>query len=371
MNRFAAPPREMLRGPQRRLAQWMLGGLAGALLLGGVGCGEDEPHAVDPATVTLPREIRYIDVAGEVGALRGMAAPSDTVEAAAALAALTSGWGTFAPVYLEDILALGRVDSAGTYNEILRFVNFPDIAETTAAIDTTSRLAIPAAQALLDGGLRRLAHHFPSRPVPDVVWMNSAFNYAVFPTPDHLAVGLDWFLGPQHEIVGQLASEIFPGYMRERMHPRYLGSDALRGHVLVGFSKDYYRTDRCVDEMLYWGKCLYLLTAIAPEVADRDWLNWTEAQWDWAQTHEREVWLELSPQEVLFDTQRSEFGRWFVEGPFTRAGNIPQESPDRLGCWVGWQIVSDYMARNPEVTLAELMDMTASDPFLKAYKPGN
>lgn len=356
--------------PTACLRRWAA---AGALLMawGLAGCDRPSPHHVDPATVELPREIAFIDAAADVAALRGRPVLSDTIEAGTALAQLIAPWGSFAPVYLEDILALGRIDSAGTYNEVLRFAAYPDIAETFGAIDTTSRRALPGAQATLEAGLRRLAHHFPYRPIPDVVWINSAFNYAIFPTPEHLAVGLDWFLGPQHEIVGQLAPEVFPAYMRARMDPKYIASDALRGHVLVGFSKDFYKTDRCVDEMLYWGKCLFLLDQIAPEIPDQDWLNWTDAQWAWAQEHEREVWLELAPQDVLFDTRRNEFSRWFVEGPFTRAGNIPQQSPDRLGCYIGWQLVADYMEKNPDVTLAQLMEMTASDPFLKAYQPGN
>jgi hypothetical protein len=63
------------------------------------------------------------------------------------------------------------------------------------------------------------------------------------------------------------------------------------------------------------------------------------------------------------------FNRWFQEAPFTRVGDIPQESPDRLGIWMGWNIVEDFMAQHPELAFEELM--TEEDPLilLKSYRP--
>ena len=38
------------------------------------------------------------------------------------------------------------------------------------------------------------------------MWMNTGFNYAVYPTDEHLGVGLEWYLGADHPIVSTLAS---------------------------------------------------------------------------------------------------------------------------------------------------------------------
>jgi hypothetical protein len=98
-------------------------------------------------------------------------------------------------------------------------------------------------------------------------------------------------------------------------------------------------------------------------------MDWSTESWQWATDNERQVWLELQPQSELFETNRMEFGRWFNEGPFTRAASIPQESPDRLGAWIGWQMVQDFMADHPEMLLSELIALTDPVPVLKSYRP--
>jgi hypothetical protein len=106
-----------------------------------------------------------------------------------------------------------------------------------------------------------------------------------------------------------------------------------------------------------------------PDASKADLLDWTPEAWAWAAAHERDIWLELQPQDALFDTDRTQFGKWFSEGPFTRYGAIPQDSPDRLGAYMGWRMVSDFMDKHPEVDLAALAEVTDINPVVKAYRP--
>ena len=57
------------------------------------------------------------------------------------------------------------------------------------------------------------------------------------------------------------------------------------------------------------------------------------------------------------------------DGPFT--AEISQESPGRLGLWVGWRIVDSYMTNNKDVTLIELMGESDAQKILEQsyYKP--
>ena len=65
-----------------------------------------------------------------------------------------------------------------------------------------------------------------------------------------------------------------------------------------------------------------------------------------------------------------EFGRWYDEGPFTRVGWIPQEGPDRLGAWMGLQMVQDFMDDHPDWTMEDLMNSRDPMPIIKSYRPG-
>ncbi len=322
-----------------------------------------DPWGVDPDAVALDFEV--IDAVTPVAALLEVPLAPD----AEAWDALREAWGGFTVLYTEDLLQLGPASMDTTYAALVRFAQHPDIAATFAAIDTTSAAATDAAAAQLERSFKRFHAHFPADPVPALVWMNSAFNYAVYPTPEYLAVGLDWFLGADHPIVGKLAPEVFPGYLRARMDAEYLAADALRGWLLVHFAERYHRSETCADELLFWGKVLFVLDQLAPELADRVWMDWTTDQMNWAVENERAVWLELQPQSILFERDFGRYNRWFVEGPFTRAANIPQQSPDRLGAWMGYRIVADYMAANPELSLRDLLEIKDPTPVLKAYRP--
>ncbi|MBK12340.1 MAG: hypothetical protein CL849_02290, partial [Crocinitomicaceae bacterium] len=80
---------------------------------------------------------------------------------------------------------------------------------------------------------------------------------------------------------------------------------------------------------------------------------------------------ELRREEVLYNRNKMDIKRWPSDAPFTKAGAIPQESPDRLGWVIGLRWVEDLMARRTELDLQGLMDQQEVLPFLQAYRPGS
>ena len=60
---------------------------------------------------------------------------------------------------------------------------------------------------------------------------------------------------------------------------------------------------------------------------------------------------------------------WNIGEPFT--AEISQDSPGRLGIWIGWRIVDSYMRNNEHVTIQELMSEGDAQKILEQsfYKP--
>ena len=360
VNRFKA--NVIVGNLMRSFSASAFGAVLAVCLSGCGGCGDADPWTVEPVEdVAAVEELAFVPLHELVRAV-----PADT---AAAVEWFVGHTGVFGADYVETILRLGPVDAGATYVAMQEFAAHPDIAESFRAIDTTSAVAAREAEPALRAAFGRFARHFPSDTLPTVVWMNTAFNVAVYPTATHLGVGLDWFLGPEHPIVGMLAPEVFPAYQRARMDPQYLVTDALRGWMLVHFASNWYDPRTCADEALYRGKIFFMLHRIHPDAASRLWWDWTEEQWAWAEEHEREVWQEFSNAKELLSERRTDYLRWFNEGPFTRAGRIPQESPDQLGTYIAWRAVEDYMAAHPETTLPELLALRDPVPVFKAYRP--
>lgn len=278
-------------------------------------------------------------------------------------------WGGFEQHYVEDILALGPVAEDSTWEALSRFSNHMEIRRIGEAIDSAAAPHVLKSEAALHDAFRRFHHFFPNEPTPDLVWMNSAFVHAIYPTPQHLAIGLDWFLGADHPLYATLPPHLFPNYIQQRMRPEFIVADAMRGWLLVHFGRTHFDPEHCADALLFYGKIMFILSRLLPDSSPAVLMDWSAEDLAWAQANESGIWLELMPREMLYMTNEMEYNRWFHEAPFTRIGDIPQESPDRLGLWMGWQIVEAYMEENPEWTLEELMG--ANDPLilLKTYRP--
>ena len=101
---------------------------------------------------------------------------------------------SFWKTWSEEVLQLGPSDDTLTVDMTLRFLE--EMAPMMAAIDTTSgeegQLAQQSEQ--LQEALKRHLVLFPEAELPDVVWMPSGFNFALYPTPEWVGIGLDWFM---------------------------------------------------------------------------------------------------------------------------------------------------------------------------------
>lgn len=325
-------------------------------------CTEDK-WTVDVSEMTLPTDFSVRNFNWEIQHL----SENDS----SSLIQLRHNYKLFLTDYCEDILKIGSSQSIETIDKLNEFVAHPDTRETLLAIDSTSGDPefLRGVSLDLENGFKRLHVFMPDVKIPEVIWMNSGFNFAVYPRDEFVAVGLEWFLGPEHPILKLLPPDRFPKYQQLRMHPDLMAADAMKGWMLVHFINRGYTGEKCIDDILYWGKVLWLLGKCMPEQFEHVLMDWTPEDLEWAKANETAIWLELQPANVLFETNRTVFHRWLTDGPFTKFGSIPQESPDRLGVWMGLRIVKNFMDQNPETSAEQLFSETDYIPFLKSYRP--
>ena len=77
----------------------------------------------------------------------------------------------------------------------------------------------------------------------------------------------------------------------------------------------------------------------------------------------------MQPQDRMFANAPRDVMRWFQEGPFTRVGRVPQDSPDRLGVFLGLARRGGGLEATPEWTDADVLEWTDPQPVLRAYRP--
>jgi hypothetical protein len=200
-------------------------------------------------------------------------------------------------------------------------------------------------------GLRHLKVHFPKGLIPEhVVFMNSLFMANAFSTERQIGIGLERYLGSKTDVIKELPGQEFPLWMREAMDKQYLSRDALASWIMTHYIAE--TKGNLAEEMVRWGKVLYLVRAAFPD-KDPSWImRYSKEDYKWAKDNEYAFWKYLVEQKMLFKTDESLAADLLKEGPFTPG--LPEKGPDRLGQFLGLQIIERYM-ENKEVTLEQLI----------------
>jgi uncharacterized protein YjaZ len=126
-----------------------------------------------------------------------------------------------------------------------------------------------------------------------------------------------------------------------------------------------------LGQMVYYGKKLYLKDLLLPNASDDIKISYSKEEIEWVQDNERYMWQYFIENELLFQTQSSLSLRFIDPAPFSKFYlEIDNDTPGKVGQWIGWQIVRSYMDKNPNTSLEELLSMSARDLFNKSnYKP--
>jgi gliding motility-associated lipoprotein GldB len=259
----------------------------------------------------------------------------------------------------------GLTDSTYGYN-LRRFISDPDMrAVYNDCIKTYPDLS--GLEEQLTDAFRHYKYHFPQKPLPAVVSMVSGFNYSVINTENTLGIGLEMYLGTDYKYY-QMLFEPLPLYRRKNMTKDYILPDCLKGWMLTQNRFDMQKND-FLSTIVHQGKIYYMLDAMIPGTHDTLKIGYTAQQLEWCRQNEYQMWAYFMERQLLYTTDNAEIQKYIAEGPFTAAFN--KESPAQVGVWIGWQIVREYMNRNPEITLEQLMEEKDAQRILtKArYKP--
>jgi hypothetical protein len=208
-------------------------------------------------------------------------------------------------------------------------------------------------------------YHFPDSTVPEIVFNISALNYAIVATPSTLGIGLDMFLGADYPIYPMVG---LPQYMYKNMKPEQVLPQAIKGWLQSMYETEAER-DNLLEYMVFEGKLLYCTDALLRNTPDSIKIGFSPDAMDWCTAYEARVWAHLVDEELLYSTEYMNINKWINQAPFV--AGIPKDSPGRLGQWVGWQIVRNYMKNNPEATILQLMEnQNAHDILTRSkYKP--
>jgi hypothetical protein len=297
----------------------------------------------------------------------------DTSDIAGGIDRLDQDYGSFSDVFLKHIIPLRRGDfSPEEQLNIMRaFLTFPLIQHIDENVqENFSDDAIAKQEAQLEQALRYYQYYLPEAPKPDtLVTYLSQFELAGFLYgDDQLAVGLDFFLGPDFDYEGVDPREpIFSDYLARTYTPEHMTEKLMR--VLIDDYVPRPRAGRLVDYIIYEGKKLYLLDKVLPKVPNHVIHEVTEEQMEWLQTNEIAIYAQLQKEKKFFSSDAKLVKKLTQPAPYSQG--MPRESPGGAVNFLGMKIVEAYVRANPKVTMEELLGMEDGQKLLAGarYKP--
>lgn len=277
--------------------------------------------------------------------------------------ALYRKYPEFFKLYVNSILDTAFTDTTAISDLICKFnkdVTFSKVNKK--ALETFQDVA--DIESVVSGAFTAIHQNFPEKKLPEIYFFVSGFNRPVMMNENLIAFGTDFYLGADYALYKGFSYEyMLPNMRRELMSVDIVSTTLFR---MFAFNGDQ---DRLLDNMIFRGKILYMISVMMPDELPANIMGYTSDQWKWAEKYEKEIWSTMIDQKDLFTTDVMMIKKYLNDAPFTAP--ISSESPGRLGTWIGWRIVASYMDRNNSIDLKQLMDEKNAQKILEnsGYRP--
>ncbi len=211
---------------------------------------------------------------------------------------------------------------------------------------------------------KHMKYYFPETKTPKIITVISEMDYnnKVIYADSLVIISLELYLGKDHKFYQ------FPKYLKQNFEQNQIMPDIVSNFSIKKIAP--IADKNLLSQMIYFGKQLYLKDLLLPDYSDADKIGYTPKQILWCQENESYMWRYFLEKEMLYSDDQKLNTRFITLAPFSKFYlEIDNDSPGRVGTWIGWQIVRSYM-KNNEVTLPQLLKMNAKEIFEKSkYKP--
>lgn len=287
----------------------------------------------------------------------------DTATLEIGVKSLYAKYASFLPYFTENIIETQSTDTTAVTNLISAFI-------TDTAFTNVNKKALVVFNDISDienkvsEAYTYIHHYFPKVQLPEIYFFVSGYNSSVLMNREFIAFGTDMYLGADYEPYQQLSYK----YQIKNMRRESMAVDIVSTTLFRMFVNNSDK-DRLLDDMIFRGKVMYLLASFMPDENPENLMGYTADEWKWCENFKKEIWTSIIDHKDLFSSDQQLIRKYMNEAPFTAP--ISQESPGRVGTWLGWQIIVSYMKNNNKCTLTELMDENNAQTILEnsGFKP--
>ncbi len=210
-------------------------------------------------------------------------------------------------------------------------------------------------------------YYYPERDVPKIYTFISGFNSSIIIDEQILAIGLDRYLGADCKYYPQLG---IPNYQSRNMIRGKIPYDCMYAWASTEFNFEGNGNtevaDNVINNILFEGKLNYFVNAMIPEANEAMIFGFTDEQLEWCKANEGDMWTYLVENQLIYNTERFTIRKLIGDAPFTSF--FPKESPGKAANWLGYQIIKQYLEKNGNTSLQELMEDADYQKILQLSK---
>jgi len=278
---------------------------------------------------------------------------------------LYTEYESFMPVFTENILGIAADDTLYLADALPLFLE-----DTLYGFKETNEEAkrqfadISDLQHELDEAFTKIHYLYHDLPIPLIYFYISGFNASILFVDDDIAVGTDMYLGSDWKYYNRVVYE----YQKKNMRRECIPIDVVSAYLFRNLPYTYTK-NRLLENMIYRGKIMYLLSLLLTDYPNYEIMGYTQADWQWCEKNEQAIWNTIMDKRDLFKTESMVLTSYLNDGPFT--SEISQASPGRLGTWIGWRIIESYLQHNPDITMQQLIENSDAQEVLEKsfYRP--
>ncbi|QQL50086.1 gliding motility lipoprotein GldB [Mucilaginibacter ginkgonis] len=283
--------------------------------------------------------------------------------------AMKQKYGLFYQDFIERILHAGSINSPAylsKLNAILSTQAYIDLKHDVDSIYPN----LDKQNAELTDAFKRIKYYFPQKQLPRVYAYLSGFEAQTAIGNGYVGIGLDLFLGNKSRFYPAIV-EAYPMYLQHFFTPENITPRVVEGILREDMFPEPNSDKTMLQKMIYNGKIMYAMDLLLPDVGDTTKIRYTTQKMQWAEKFKADIWGYFLEENILYSSDVLKNQVYFDDGPFTAGLGERNESAPKLGTWTGWQIVREYMKRNPNITLKQLMAVDDAQKILNQshYRP--
>lgn len=216
----------------------------------------------------------------------------------------------------------------------------------------------------LSKAFEHIRYYFPSFHYPQIYSYISGSQEEAYYEDQTIIISIDRYFGFGHEFYNMAG---IPKYIQAKMNPDYINRDIIES-IAKFYIKEPSPDESILSHMIYYGKIIFFIKSMIPELSDDVLFAQTEIHLKWLEDKRKNLWRYYIENEILFKSDYETYKKFIAEAPFTSV--LGDDSAPRTGRWLGFHIVSSFMENN-DIALSKMIQIPGDQEFLNrsAYKP--